>query len=290
MIAAAPHVLVLGGTAEGRGLADALAAEGWAVTTSLAGRTSSPVAPSGQVRVGGFGDVAGLTAWLRDRRPLAVVDATHPFAATMSAHAVAACAAADVPLVRLARPSWRATRPEAAGWTWAADHERAATVAAALVGGRLGGLSRPGAPAGLAASDPHAGVLLTVGRQATPAYVPALGHARVVARVAEARALRVPERWLLLARRGPFAVADELQLMTRHGIRLLVSKDSGGEATAAKLEAAAGLGVAVVMVARPAAPPAPSAPHEVGTISAAVAWCATRVAEEPRRRTSDPHK
>ena len=99
-----PRVLILGGTTEGRLLAGAL--DGWAVISSLAGRTSRPLLPPGEVRVGGFGGVDGLAAYLRERRIDALVDATHPFAATMTAHAVAAAAVTGVPLLVLRRPGW----------------------------------------------------------------------------------------------------------------------------------------------------------------------------------------
>jgi precorrin-6A/cobalt-precorrin-6A reductase len=98
-------VLILGGTTEGRLLAEALDGQR-AVITSLAGRTSSPLPLPGEVRVGGFGGDAGLTAYLRDRRIVALVDATHPFADTMTGHAVRAAGVAGVPLLVLRRPGW----------------------------------------------------------------------------------------------------------------------------------------------------------------------------------------
>ncbi|NJA56097.1 precorrin-6A/cobalt-precorrin-6A reductase, partial [Streptomyces sp. NEAU-H3] len=93
----APHVLILGGTTEARRLAEALTGTPWRVTTSLAGRVAAPRALPGAVRVGGFGGTDGLTAWLRAHHVAALVDATHPFAATMSFHAAGAAAAAGVP-------------------------------------------------------------------------------------------------------------------------------------------------------------------------------------------------
>ncbi|WP_037661186.1 precorrin-6A/cobalt-precorrin-6A reductase, partial [Streptomyces aurantiacus] len=100
-----PHVLVLGGTTEARRLAAALAARpGVRVTTSLAGRVSRPAALDGDVRVGGFGGPDGLADWLREHRVTALVDATHPFAATISAHAARAANATGVPALALRRP------------------------------------------------------------------------------------------------------------------------------------------------------------------------------------------
>ncbi|QQS01563.1 MAG: cobalt-precorrin-6A reductase [Austwickia sp.] len=250
----APSVLILGGTTEGRELAEALAADGWDVVTSLAGRTAAPVRPAGRVRTGGFGGPAGLRDWLAAHRPACVVDATHPFATGISANAAPACADAGVPLLHLRRPSWAQTHPDAAGWTWAADHADAAARARALN------------------SDVGGAVLLAVGRQATPRYVPALVDRPVVARVAEAGDLRVPPGWRLLQSRGPFSADGERELFARERIRLVVSKDSGGAATAAKLDVAAETGAAVVMVRRPPTPPGVAA--EVGDAAAARRWCA----------------
>lgn len=241
------RLLILGGTASARSLADAAVAGGHEVTSSLAGRTIDPRRPGGAVRTGGFGGESGLRAFLLDTRPDAVIDATHPFAATMSAHAAAACQAAGIPLLRLDRPSWR-DHPLAATWRWVDTHEEAASWA-----DRLGGR-----------------VLLTVGRQSLPRYA-GLAAEQVVARIAQDDG-SCPRRFVLLVDRGPFTLAGELELFERHGIEVLVSKDSGGSETAAKLEAAHRLGVAVVMVARPA-PPSP-APPRVVTLPQALGWLA----------------
>lgn len=252
--AGAPSVLVLGGTTEGRTVADSLVRDGWAVTTSLAGRTSAPRLPAGQTRIGGFGGVAGLVGWLTTHRPLGVVDATHPYAARISAHAAAACAQVGVPLLRLARPAWADTHRDAARWLWAADHAAAAHHVLALL------------------PDPAAGgsVLVTVGRQETPAYVEPLAAHPVIARVAEARDMVVPAGWRLLAQRGPFSVSAERELFADAAVRVLVSKDSGGEA-AAKLAVAREFGAVVVMIRRPTAPDGSA--HVVADPEAACRWC-----------------
>ncbi|MGH3277362.1 MAG: precorrin-6A/cobalt-precorrin-6A reductase, partial [Streptosporangiaceae bacterium] len=122
-------VLILGGTGEARALARCLVASGppgLAVVSSLAGRVSRPALPEGDVRIGGFGGVSGLTAWLVEQEVSVVVDATHPFATTISAHAVAACADARVPLLSLVRPPWTAR----AGDSW---HEVASLAEAAAL-------------------------------------------------------------------------------------------------------------------------------------------------------------
>jgi len=250
----APAVLLLGGTDQARAVATRLDAEGWDVTTSLAGRTTNPRSPAGVLRVGGFGGADGLGAWLREHRPACVVDATHPFAAQMTAHADEACRAAGVPLLRLVRPAWARTRPDAAEWDWVADHDEAARAVLRL----LPTAQTPGT------------VLLSVGRQHTPAYLPLLSHHSVLARVAEARDLVVPPAWRVIVSRGPFQESQERALFAEADVRVLVSKDSGGTATAAKLDIAAERGARVVMIARP--PTLPGTP-EVSDLEEATRWC-----------------
>ena len=238
------RVLLLGGTAEARALAGAFAAAGFEAVESVAGRTRQARGGSAS-RVGGFGGVDGLAQYLRAAGVGAVVDATHPFAARMTGNAAQACALTGVPLLRFARPGWR-SHPDASDWVWVGDHSLAA-VAAGRAGGR---------------------VLLTVGRQPLPAYRELTD---VVARVAEWQGDPVPQGWLIVEARGPFTLAGELALLRREQVAVLVSKDSGGAPTAAKLDAARELGVRVIMVRRPAAP---DGVPEVGSTADAVAWLA----------------
>lgn len=236
-------ILILGGTAEGRRLAEALA--GRESVLSLAGRTRAPLV-AGEVRIGGFGGIDGLRTYLRERGVTKVVDATHPFAAEISRHAAEACRAEGVALKRLVRPSW-AAHPLARTWHWVDGHADAAHLAATLG-------SRP---------------LLTVGRQHTADYVTDLADHRVVARVAERPVAFLPARWTLITSRGPFTIAGERALMAAHGIDVVVSKDAGGAHTDAKLSVAAERSAAVVMIRRP---PSPAGVPEVEDIEGALAW------------------
>ena len=233
-------ILILGGTAEARSLAAGLWDRQRPCVTALAGRVANPRLPVGEVRVGGFGGADGLAAWLRARAIRAVVDATHPFAERISANAVAACAQTATPLLRLARPGWE-TRP---GWRWV---DSLAAAAAAI-------------PAG-------ARVFLTTGRQGLGAFS-AVADAWFLIRCVDPPAVALPARHELLLDRGPYTLAGEGELMDRHRVDLLITKDSGGPMTAAKLDAAAARGVGVIVVRRPAAPDAVC----VDSVAAALDW------------------
>ena len=239
-------MLVLGGTAEARALALELEAHAVSFLSSLAGRVSRPRLPVGEVRVGGFGGAEGLAEFLVENAVTAVVDATHPFAATMTAHAAQACAQTRTPLVRLARPGWGA-HPDASSWTWVATHDEARAAAEEL------GI-RP---------------FLTTGRQTLGHYA-SWTDREVLVRVVEPPETAPPSRWTVVEDRGPYAVEGELALLRTHRVDVLVTKDSGGSYTSAKLAAARELGVPVVVVRRPAPPPGVPAVSSVDDVVAAL--------------------
>ncbi len=228
----AVHVLILGGTTEARRLAELLAADagpGLRVTTSLAGRVAAPRLPPGEVRVGGFGGAEGLAAWLDEQGVDALVDATHPFAGTISLNAAKAAAGTRVPLLALRRPGW----VPVAGDVW---HETGSLAEAADL---LPSLGRR--------------VFLTTGRLGLAAFA-ALDDLWFLVRSVDAPGAPVPSRMELLLDRGPFTLDGERELLRRHRIDVVVTKDSGGAATAPKLAAARAAGLPVVVVRRPPVP------------------------------------
>ena len=242
-----PRLLLLGGTTEAGRLAETLhARDDVVVVTSLAGRTASPALLPGRHRSGGFGGTEGLVAYLRAERISALVDATHPFAAVMRWHAFEACNETGVPRLRLERPRWQAR----AGDRWTV----VPTLAAAAV---------------TIARGPSRRVFVTTGRSELAAFASAADGRRWWL----VRSIDPPARLLLhptevILDRGPFRVDGETTLMARQRIDLVVTKNSGGDATAAKLEAARNLGVDVVVVDRPPSPDGPSA----STVADALEW------------------
>jgi len=233
-------ILILGGTGEARELAARLVALGHKVTTSLAGRTTSPALPEGELRVGKFGGVPGLVGYLRMMGFERLVDATHPYAGLISINAVAAAQQTGIPLVRFMRPAW--VEPDGAGWQHVGNLHAAADALPRL-----------------------ATVLVTTGHEGLGDLL-ARDDCRFVVRLIEPPADPLPRHARLILSRPPHTPAGETRLFRSEGITHLITKNSGGEQTAAKLGAARETEAQVIMVDRPAYGPA----VEVGSVEEAV--------------------
>jgi precorrin-6A/cobalt-precorrin-6A reductase len=229
----AKRILILGGTAEARILAGLLLQHGYEPISSLAGVTTNPHRPPGQVRQGGFGGAAGLARYCEDDKIAAIIDATHPFAARISRHAFEAAQMLSIPLARLERPGWE----EQPSDRWLRVADIAAAVNAVAEQGR---------------------VLLTIGRKEAGAF---FRHPRIsgIARMIEPPAEAAPPNWTVRLSRPPFVLSDERDLIKAESIGCLVCKDAGGDSTRAKLDAARECGVPVVMFMRPIKPCVPTA-------------------------------
>ena len=222
------RILLLGGTGDSRALAESLEERrGVEVITSLAGRTEQPARIPGGLRIGGFGGVEALARYLREAGIDLLVDATHPFAARISENAEAACRQAGTPHLALVRPPWRPVAGD--NWITVPDAEAAAAA--------LPGLAER--------------VFISVGKQELEAFAGQPGIWFLV-RMIDAPRDRLPlENYEVVLGRGPFEANGERALMLLHGIQAVVTKNSGGEATYAKIAVARELGLPVVMIERP---------------------------------------
>lgn len=248
----AKRLLILGGTTEGNALAaQATLIPGIEVVTSLAGRTRQPIITAENTRVGGFGGVAGLVDYLRSEQIDLLMDATHPFAAQISLHAAAAAAILQMPHLILVRPVWeKVTEPPAGQWAdrWldVPDHPTAAQVL----------------------PDLAQRIFLTIGRQELGAFA----HLRQLWFLMRMIDPPIPEAAVppghILLERGPFSLSEERTLLQHYQIGAMVSKNSGGDATYAKIIAARELQIPVVMIQRPSLPEA----EQVTDIEAALTW------------------
>lgn len=237
------RVLLLGGTTEASLLARSLAASGVDAVFSYAGRTANPVPQPLPTRVGGFGGIVGLVAYLRAEAVTHVVDATHPFAAQMSRNAIAACAAAGVPVLGFERAPW--TPSPGDDWQPVADIDGAVR----------------------ALPEMPARVFLAIGKQHLAAFAAKPQHHYLLRLVDDPGALPLPDAEAVIAR-GPFTVAGDLALLRHHRISHIVAKNAGGTGAAAKLEAARMLQLPVILIDRPALPPR----QVVDSLDAVLAW------------------
>lgn len=246
LAASVMRVLILGGTTEASELAKLLAGDSrFAAILSFAGRTAQPKAQPIETRVGGFGGADGLARYIEEQAIDAVIDATHPYAPRISANAVVACQRAGAPLASLIRPAWKPV----AGDNW----QTAPTAVAA----------------GLAIGKEPRRVFLALGRQELHFFAAFARH-HYIARLIEPPQGARPHNLVVLQQRGPFDFDAELRLLKERKIEVIVSRNSGGDATYAKIEAARVLRLPVIMITRPAKP----AGHIVKTAEEAVAWLA----------------
>lgn len=241
------RVLLLGGSSDASAVATELEGDAaFSVTLSFAGRTANPIAPAVAIRVGGFGGVAGLRAYIVEQRIDVVVDATHPFAAQISANAIAACAQTHTALLAIVRPPWVATPSD----RW---HEFASVSDAISAIGEQPKI-----------------VFSGLGRLSLSALAEAPQH-RFIARVIDEQdqaAEPAPANVTLITGRGPFRMGDEIALFQDHAIELVLSKNSGGNGAYGKIAAASALGLEVMMIDRPDIAPRPT----VATAAEAVRW------------------
>lgn len=244
------RILLLGGTGDSRALAETLEGHpGVEVITSLAGRTEQPASIPGGLRIGGFGGVEALARYLREEGIDLLVDATHPFAARISENAEAACRQADTPHLALVRPPWQPVPGD--NWITVPD--------AAAAAERLHGLARR--------------VFISVGKQELDAFADLPGIWFLV-RMIDAPRDKLPlESYEVVLGRGPFEANGERALFLLHGIQAVVTKNSGGEATYAKIAVARELGLPVVMIERPARRDTETA----ATVAEALSWIETRL-------------
>ena len=224
------RALLLGGTGDANRLADAFVRANIDAIYSYAGRTQIPLGHSLPTRIGGFGGATGLADFIRAERITHVIDATHPFAAEMSRHAVESCDAIGVPLLALERTPW--TRAPGDNWIEVAD------IAGAVA----------------AVPETRASIFLAIGRQHIAPFASKPQHAYMLRFVdAPDGALPLPDAAVIVSR-GPFTLEGDRDLMRSRGIELLVARNSGGSGARAKIDAARELGLPVIMIARPALP------------------------------------
>ena len=238
------RALLLGGTGDANALAAALARARVDTIYSYAGRTQIPLPHALPTRIGGFGGAAGLADFIRQEKITHVIDATHPFAAEMSRHAVEACAVTNTPLIALERAPWMRTTGD--NWVEVADINAAVT----------------------ALPDSPSRVFLAIGRQHIAPFAAKPQHAYTL------RLVDAPEGALPLSNaevivsRGPFTLEGDLELMGSRKIEILVARNSGGSGARAKVDAARKLGIPVVMIARLALPER----RRVENIGEVMAW------------------
>ncbi|RUR40971.1 cobalt-precorrin-6A reductase [Vreelandella populi] len=238
------NVLILGGTSEASVLASAISEREIPAIFSYAGRVKAPKAQPLPTRVGGFGGVAGLVAFIKQNQITHIVDATHPFASQMSRNVLNAAMQTGVPAIALTRPAWAPSAHD--NWQSVASIEEAVRALECL---------------------PQR-VLLAIGRMHLAAFAAQPQHHYVLRLVDEPTASPPLPSFTTTVDRGPFTLEGDLALLKTQRIERIVCKNAGGNGASSKLEAARTLGLPVVMIERPALP----ARHEVHSVDEVLAW------------------
>jgi len=221
-------ILLLGGTSEARRLAELLIREGYRVISSLAGVTSEPVLPKGEVRIGGFGGVDGMVEFIKAENVLAIADASHPFAAQITRNGFEAAKATELSYVRVERKPWKPLGNER--WTRVADVEAA-----------------------VRALSKNSRAFVAIGRKDLEKFA-VRDDLSILARSIEEPEMELPENWKFIQGRPPFSYDDEYSLMAQAKVDTLVVKNSGGKAVSAKLQVARDRRMRVIMIERPELP------------------------------------
>lgn len=220
------RVLLLGGTGDALRLARSLGPE---QVYSLAGLGRVPRDLNCQVRVGGFGGAQGLAEYITAERLDLLVDATHPYAAQISANAALAAEQDGIPCWALRRPAWQA----GSGDDWREVGDWAELIAA------ISDFRRP---------------FFTLGREplAHLHEIPEHQHWTVRCLDAQPPAARAE----IIGDRGPFNLETERTLFERLNCDVLISKNSGGDSTEPKLQVARERDLPVLLLRRPVLPTA----------------------------------
>lgn len=253
-------ILILGGTSDAKELANQVAnmpkiADKIEVFSSLAGRTRAPFSPIGNVRIGGFGGVDGLVNYLEEMQINILVDATHPFASQISENAATAAKIVNIPHLMLVRPAWIKLPDDQ--WLEVENNIAAAKVLASEK------------------NDIHR-VFLTIGRQEISTFAHLQNIWFLMRMIDLPDVNSVIPLGKILCDRGPFSLEDEKQILTEYKIDTIVSKNSGGNATYAKIIAARELGLKVIMVQRPILPSG----EQVPDVETALQWLLNMIIED----------
>ena len=233
------RLLLLGGTADARCIADTLHSKGLDIIYGIAGLVRSPTVLY-PVISGGFRQLGGFKHYLKATKIDLILDATHPYAAMISHKAVLAAKQTGIPCWRYHRSAWQ--QDEKKTWNSFSDWDDLAQ--------RLRGYIKP---------------FFTIGQLAQHLIqrLEENKKQQIVVRTAVASKYPLPENTKWIQGIGPFILNDEIRLMTDHKIDALVSKNSGGKATAAKIKAAKQLSIPVFILDRPVLTPVEKEFHSI---------------------------